>query len=58
MQALSDFLTTDYGLMSAVVIAFCVLGAGFFVNFVRKHIKEDTARAAAAAATARPGHSH
>ncbi|WP_084544910.1 DUF3149 domain-containing protein [Derxia gummosa] len=56
MKALTDFLTTDYGLMSAVVIAFCLLGVGFFVNFVRKHIAEDTARAAAGQIRPRTSH--
>lgn len=48
MAALKDFLTTDYGLMSAVVIAI-TLGMGvFYARFFAKHIKEDAERAAAA----------
>jgi predicted RND superfamily exporter protein len=57
MRALTDFLTTDYGLLSAAVIAF-TLGMGvFYVSFFLRHIREDTERAereaAAAAAAAR-----
>lgn len=53
MAALRDFFTTDYGLMSAVVIAI-TLGMGvFYARFFAKHIKEDTERAAAEAAKAR-----
>jgi Protein of unknown function (DUF3149) len=45
MHALRDFLTTDYGLMSAAVIAF-TLGMGvFFQRYIARHIKEDTAAA-------------
>lgn len=42
MHALRDFLTTDYGLMSAAVIAF-TLGMGvFFSRYISRHIREDT----------------
>lgn len=45
MQALKDFFSTDYGLMSAAVIAF-MLGMGlFFVRFFLRHIREDEQRA-------------
>lgn len=44
MQALRDFLTTDYGLMSAGVILFILGMAAHFVWYVNKHIQEDTAR--------------
>jgi len=56
MKALTDFLTTDYGLMSAIVLALCVLGIGYFANYVRKHIKEDAARAMAAGNQTRGAH--
>jgi peptidoglycan/LPS O-acetylase OafA/YrhL len=57
MRALTDFFTTDYGLLSAVVIAI-TLGMGvFYARFFARHIREDTERAereaAAAAAAAR-----
>ena len=43
MHALKDFLTTDYGLLSAGVIAF-TLGMGvYYVNYFLKHIKADIA---------------
>lgn len=46
MKALIDFFTTDYGLMSAVVIAI-TLGMGvFYARFFAQHIKEDSERAA------------
>lgn len=44
MHALIDFLTTDYGLMSAAVILFMIGMAGYFVWYVGKHIEEDAAR--------------
>ena len=47
MQALRDFFTTDYGLMSAAVIAFVLVMAGYFINYFTKHIREDTEREAA-----------
>ena len=48
MHALRDFLTTDYGLLSAAVIAF-TLGMGwFYVSYFLKHMREDEAKARAA----------
>ena len=45
MHALRDFFTTDYGLLSAAVIAF-TLGMGvFYARFILRHIREDTERA-------------
>ena len=42
MHALRDFFTTDYGLLSAVVIVF-TLGMGvFFSRYFARHIREDT----------------
>ncbi len=53
MHALKDFLTTDYGLLSAAVIAF-TLGMGlYFARYMARHIKEDGERAAREAAAAR-----
>lgn len=49
MHALTDFFSTDYGLMSAAVIAF-TLGMGvFFARYMSRHIKEDSEAAARAA---------
>ncbi len=46
MHALRDFFTTDYGLLSAAVIAF-TLGMGvFYARYIMKHIKADTEAAA------------
>jgi hypothetical protein len=50
MHALRDFFTTDYGLLSAAGIAF-MLGMGvFFLRYMSRHIREDTASAAREAA--------
>ncbi len=41
MHALRDFFTTDYGLLSAAVIAF-TLGMGvFFARYMARHMRED-----------------
>ena len=49
MHALNDFFTTDYGLLSAAVIAF-TLGMGvFYTRYILTHIREDEAKARAAA---------
>ena len=42
MQALTDFLTTDYGLMSLGVIAFTLIMGAYIGRFVARHIKEAT----------------
>lgn len=42
MQALKDFLTTDYGLMSLGVIIFTLVMGAYISRFVSRHIKEDT----------------
>ena len=48
MHALRDFFSTDYGLLSAAVIAF-MLGMGvFYARYFLKHMHEDEARARAA----------
>lgn len=44
MQALTDFLTTDYGVLSGLSILAMLCGLGYFLWYVNKHIKEDTAR--------------
>ena len=47
MHALRDFFTTDYGLLSAAVIA-TTLGMGvFYARFFQRHIREDVAAEAA-----------
>ena len=47
MHAWIDFFTTDYGLMSAAVIAF-TLGMGvWYARFFAANIKRDAERAAA-----------
>ena len=49
MHALRDFFSTDYGLLSAFVIAF-TLGMGvFFARFITRHMREDAAAAERAA---------
>lgn len=50
MHALRDFLTTDYGLLSAAVIAFMLGMAVFFSRYISRHIREDSERAAREAA--------
>lgn len=48
MHALRDFFSTDYGLLSAFVIAF-TLGMGvFFQRYISRHMAEDAKAAAAA----------
>jgi Protein of unknown function (DUF3149) len=44
MQAWIDFLTTDYGILSALSILAMLFGLGYFVYYVNKHVKEDTER--------------
>ena len=43
MHALNDFLTTDYGLMSAAVIAVTLVMGAYIGWFVRKHVRESIA---------------
>ncbi len=53
MHALIDFFSTDYGLMSAAVIAI-TLGMGvFFTRFFLSQMRADEAAAKAAAAQGR-----
>jgi hypothetical protein len=42
VHALKDFFTTDYGLLSAAVIAFTLGMAVFFQRYISRHIREDT----------------
>ena len=44
MKALTDFFTTDYGLLSAAVIVFILGMAVFFVRYFVGHMREDEAR--------------
>lgn len=49
MHALKDFFSTDYGLMSAAVIAI-TLGMGvFYARYITRHMREDAAAAERAA---------
>jgi hypothetical protein len=45
MHALRDFFSTDYGLMSAAVIAITLGMGAFFARYFAKHIREDSERA-------------
>jgi uncharacterized membrane-anchored protein len=44
VKAINDFLTTDYGLMSAAVIAITLGMAVFFIRFFVSHMREDEAK--------------
>ena len=46
LKALVDFFTTDYGLMSAFVIAFTIGMGVFFSRFIARNMKADAERAA------------
>ena len=46
MHALRDFFTTDYGLLSAAVIAFTLFMGFYFTRYAARHIREDGERAA------------
>ncbi|EGK73436.1 hypothetical protein METUNv1_00063 [Methyloversatilis universalis FAM5] len=48
MKAWSDLLTTDYGLMSLVVIAIVIFMSVWFSRFFKRHMDEDAAAAARA----------
>lgn len=45
MKALTDLLSTDYGLMSLLVIAFTLFMSVWFARFFKRHMDEDEARA-------------
>lgn len=53
MHALQDFLSTDYGLMSAAGLAFMIGMGVFFLRYFLRHIRED---GEAAARAERQGH--
>jgi hypothetical protein len=44
MRALQDFFSTDYGLLSAAVIAITLGMAAFFTRFFITHMRADEAR--------------
>ncbi len=44
MRAIQDFLSTDYGLMSAAVIVITLGMGAFFTRFFISHMREDEAR--------------
>lgn len=44
MHALKDFFSTDYGLLSFVVIVFTLAMGVFFSRFFARHIREDCER--------------
>jgi uncharacterized membrane-anchored protein len=44
MHAIKDFFSTDYGLMSAAVLAFILGMAVFFVRFFLTQMREDEAK--------------
>lgn len=48
MKALSDFFSTDYGLLSAGVILFMLGMVAFFVRYFVGHMKADEERMRAA----------
>ena len=43
MKALTDFFTTDYGLLSAGVIAVTLGMAAFYINYFLSHMRADEA---------------
>lgn len=53
MKALTDFFTTDYGLLSAVVIAFTLGMAWFYINYFIQHMRQDEAAERARLAAAK-----
>jgi Protein of unknown function (DUF3149) len=55
MHALTDFFTTDYGLLSAAVIAFTLGMGGFYARYFLRHMQQDEAaeKARQAAAASR-----
>ena len=48
MKALTDLLSTDYGLMSLMVIAFTLFMSVWFGRFFKRHMDEGATRAARA----------
>jgi hypothetical protein len=43
MKALTDFFTTDYGLLSAASIAFMLGMLAYIARYVQRHVKMDEA---------------
>lgn len=43
MRALTDLLTTDYGIMSVAGIAFMLGMMVFFIRYFLRHMREDEA---------------
>ncbi|MDQ5899012.1 MAG: hypothetical protein QG612_3098, partial [Pseudomonadota bacterium] len=41
MHALTDFFSTDYGLLSALVIALTLGMGGFYLSYFLRHIRQD-----------------
>lgn len=41
MHAINDFLTTDYGLMSLAVIAFCVIMPLYIATYIGRKVRQD-----------------
>ena len=54
MHALIDFFTTDYGLLSAAVLAITLGMGGFYARYFITHIREDEARERARLAAQQP----
>lgn len=52
MHALKDFFTTDYGLLSALVIAITLGMGAYYARYFARHIREDCERADREAALA------
>ncbi|MFM2342130.1 MAG: hypothetical protein RLZZ592_1783 [Pseudomonadota bacterium] len=52
MHALTDFFSTDYGLLSALVIALTLGMGGFYLSYFLRHIRQDTEAAEQAARAA------
>ena len=44
MHAWNDFLSTDYGLMSAAVIVFMLIMMAYIGYYVAKHVKDEAAK--------------
>jgi hypothetical protein len=46
MKAWTDLISTDYGLMSLIVIVFVIYMSIWFARFFKRHMDEDAAAAA------------
>ena len=56
MHALIDFFTTDYGLLSAAVIAFTLGMAVYYIRYVVQHVRQEEAEQRAHGQQAAHGH--